>query len=55
MAEGDEKVIIDIDLKGLIKSEDISSVWPVFLKKYSEFIWDLKEQKQNGNKNNKKR
>ena len=54
MAEGDEGVIIDIDLKGLIKSEDISSVWPVFLRKYSEFIWDLKEQKQNGNKNNKK-
>ena len=54
MAEGDEKDIIDIDLKSLVKSKDISNVWPVFLRKYSEFIWGLREQKQNGNKNNKK-
>jgi len=42
----------DIDFIKLINSEDVSNVWPVFLKKYSEFMWDLKEQ--NGNKNKKK-
>jgi len=41
-----------IDFIKLINSEDVSNVWPVFLKKYSEFMWDLKEQ--NGNKNKKK-
>jgi len=52
MAEETEK--IDDDFKSLIKSEDVSKVWPMFLGKYSEFIWNINKNK-NGTKNNKKR
>ena len=31
----------DKDLLKLIKSNNPSNVWPVFLQKYSEFLWDL--------------
>jgi len=32
----------DRDFNLLIKSKDLTSVWPLFLEKYSEFLWDLK-------------
>jgi len=32
----------DRDFSLLIKSKDLTSVWPLFLEKYSEFLWDLK-------------
>lgn len=31
----------DKDLFGLTRSKDPSKVWPIFLQKYSEFLWDL--------------
>lgn len=31
----------DKDLLRLIKSKDPSNVWPIFLQKYSEFLWNL--------------
>ncbi len=33
-----------------IKSKDVSSVLPIFLRKHSEFLWDFLNQKY-GNKN----
>lgn len=38
---------IDSDLKTLVKTGDISKVWPTFLNKYSEFIWNINNK--NGN------
>ena len=31
----------DREFNNLIKSKDVSGVWPMFLRKYSEFLWDL--------------
>jgi hypothetical protein len=31
----------DKEFQELIKSKDISAVWPLFLQKYSEFLWNL--------------
>ena len=31
----------DKDLLEIIKSKDPGGVWPIFLRKYSEFLWDL--------------
>ncbi len=39
----------DKEFTSLIKSKDTSGVWRLFLKRYSEFMWDLK--KENGSKN----
>jgi len=32
----------DKDFGSLIKSKDLTNVWPLFLEKYSEFLWNLK-------------
>jgi hypothetical protein len=41
----------DEEFTSLIKSKDPSGAWRLFLKRYSEFLWDLK--KENGSKNKK--
>jgi len=31
----------DKEFQEVIKSKDLTAIWPIFLKKYSEFLWDL--------------
>lgn len=51
MVEDDKE---DEELHKLIKlNKNPNIIWPTFLKKYSDFLWDLK--KEDGNKNTKKR